>query len=143
MIKSSRTLAEITVVGTDQKGVVAQVTNFIFKAQGNIEKINQNVISGIFGMHCEASFQKEKLSEEGFRVGLKDLGKSLKMEMKILSLLERFNIDFIVLARYMRILTPNFVWRYPNRIINVHPSILPAFPGAFAYAQAYERGAQI
>ena len=41
MIKSSRTLAEITVVGTDQKGVVAQVTNFIFKAQGNIEKINQ------------------------------------------------------------------------------------------------------
>ena len=43
----------------------------------------------------------------------------------------------------MRILTPNFVWRYPNRIINIHPSLLPAFPGAMAYAQAYERGTKI
>jgi formyltetrahydrofolate deformylase len=43
----------------------------------------------------------------------------------------------------MRILTPNFVWRYPNRIINIHPSLLPAFPGAYAYVQAYERGAKI
>jgi formyltetrahydrofolate deformylase len=43
----------------------------------------------------------------------------------------------------MRILSPNFVWRYPNRIINIHPSLLPAFPGAFAYVQAYERGAKI
>ena len=43
----------------------------------------------------------------------------------------------------MRILTPNFVWRYPNKIINIHPSLLPAFPGAYAYVQAYERGAKI
>jgi len=43
----------------------------------------------------------------------------------------------------MKILTPNFVWRYPNRIINIHPSLLPAFPGAMAYAQAYERGTKI
>jgi formyltetrahydrofolate deformylase len=64
-------------------------------------------------------------------------------ENKILQLIERYNIDLIVLARYMRILTPNFVWRYPNRIINIHPSLLPAFPGAYAYVQAYERGAKI
>ena len=51
--------------------------------------------------------------------------------------------SLVVLARYMRIMTPNFVWRYPHRIINIHPSLLPAFPGAFAYAQAYERGAKI
>ena len=43
----------------------------------------------------------------------------------------------------MRILTPNFVWRYPNRIINIHPSLLPAFPGSLAYAQAFERGTKI
>ena len=43
----------------------------------------------------------------------------------------------------MRILSPNFVWRFPNRIINIHPSLLPAFPGALAYEQAYERGTKI
>ncbi|MDP8915164.1 MAG: formyltetrahydrofolate deformylase, partial [Thermoproteota archaeon] len=64
-------------------------------------------------------------------------------ESRILQLNEQYNIDLIVLARYMRILTPNFVWRYPNRIINIHPSLLPAFPGAYAYVQAYERGAKI
>ena len=64
-------------------------------------------------------------------------------ENKILQLVDQFDIDLIVLARYMRILTPNFVWRYPNRIINIHPSLLPAFPGALAYVQAYERGAKI
>jgi formyltetrahydrofolate deformylase len=57
--------------------------------------------------------------------------------------LDRYNVDLIVLGRYMRILTPNFVWRYPDRIINIHPSLLPAFPGAYAYVQAYERGAKI
>ena len=66
-----------------------------------------------------------------------------QVENEILQLIERYNIDLIVLARYMRILSPNFVWRYPNRIINIHPSLLPAFPGAYAYIQAYERGAKI
>ena len=64
-------------------------------------------------------------------------------EEKILGIIKKYNVDLIVLARYMRILSPNFVWRYPNRVINIHPSLLPAFPGAFAYMQAYERGAKI
>lgn len=64
-------------------------------------------------------------------------------EEKIILISKKYNVDLIVLARYMRILSPNFVWRYPNRIINIHPSLLPAFPGAFAYVQAYERGAKI
>lgn len=66
-----------------------------------------------------------------------------KAEEKIILISKKYNVDLIVLARYMRILSPNFVWRYPNRIINIHPSLLPAFPGAFAYVQAYERGAKI
>ncbi|MEM2856829.1 MAG: formyltetrahydrofolate deformylase [Candidatus Nitrosocaldaceae archaeon] len=209
-------IAEITVIGEDKKGVVASITNYIFKEQGNIEKINQNVIRGLFGMQLEASFNNT-IDKEKLKKGLKKLAKELDMEIKIhfdepdrlknmavfvskephclelildtyakedikvnipliigtektlkwladkysipfyyiehkdqtiaekkiLKLLERYNIDFIVLARYMRILTPNFVWRYPNRIINIHPSLLPAFPGAFAYKQAYERGVQI
>ncbi|MFQ5940499.1 MAG: formyltetrahydrofolate deformylase [Nitrososphaerales archaeon] len=217
MVRNSRTLAEITVVGPDRKGVVAGVTNFIFERQGNIEKINQNVIRGLFGMQLEASFLRNQLNKDEFRRGLHKLGKKLSMEIKVhfdephrlknmvvlvskephcleailearrmgeirvnipmivgsdktlkylayrykipfftinhvdqakaedrmLALLERFNIDFVALGRYMRILSPNFVWRYPNRIINVHPSLLPAFPGAYAYVQAYERGSQI
>jgi formyltetrahydrofolate deformylase len=66
-----------------------------------------------------------------------------KAEDKIIEICKKYEIDLISLARYMKILSPNFVWRYPNRIINIHPSLLPAFPGALAYAQAYERGTKI
>lgn len=51
--------------------------------------------------------------------------------------------DLVVLARYMRILSPNFVWRFPNRILNIHPSLLPAFPGAVPYRQAVQRGVRV
>ena len=64
-------------------------------------------------------------------------------EERLIGVCREHGIDLIVLARYMRILNPNFVWRYPNRIINIHPSLLPAFPGAMAYAQAHERGTKI
>lgn len=212
---NAKTFIEITIVGEDKKGIVADITKYIFKNGGNIEKINQNVVKGLFGMHLEASFQK--ISKSKVKKELADLSHRLKMEIKIhfheenriknvaifvskedhcllkilnsvskgeissnisiiigsdeklksiadsyhipffyidhvnhnesenriLQLIDQFDIDLIVLARYMRILTPNFVWRYPNRIINIHPSLLPAFPGAFAYVQAYERGAKI
>lgn len=65
-------------------------------------------------------------------------------EEKILKTLEEFeNIDYIVLAKYMRILTPRFVEAYENKIINIHHSFLPAFIGANPYKQAYERGVKI
>ncbi|HJU13224.1 MAG TPA: formyltetrahydrofolate deformylase [Candidatus Nitrosotalea sp.] len=206
---------ELTIVGKDHEGVVAAFTNFIFQNGGNIEKINQNVVKGLFGMYMEASFVKKidikKFTEEAERIArslrmevnvhyeeskkkrvavlvtkephcldaildarakgqlrgeisviigtentLSKISKRAKIpfvlaserdqtdaEEKIISIAKRFNVDLIVLARYMRILSPNFVWRYPNRIINIHPSLLPAFPGAFAYVQAYERGAKI
>jgi formyltetrahydrofolate deformylase len=62
---------------------------------------------------------------------------------RALRLLEEHQIDFIVLARFMKILSPNFVWRYKNKIINIHPSLLPSFPGPQAYRQAYEQGVKI
>ncbi len=65
-------------------------------------------------------------------------------ESKILETLAQFeSIDYIVLAKYMRILTPKFVAMYHNRIINIHHSFLPAFIGANPYKQAYERGVKI
>jgi formyltetrahydrofolate deformylase len=64
-------------------------------------------------------------------------------ENRALQLIEEHEIDFIVLARFMKILSPNFVWRYKNKIINIHPSLLPSFPGPQAYRQAYEGGVKI
>lgn len=65
-------------------------------------------------------------------------------EEKVLEALATFkNIDYIVLAKYMRILTPNFVEAYEDKIINIHHSFLPAFIGANPYKQAYERGVKI
>ncbi len=58
-------------------------------------------------------------------------------------LFEDYNIDLIVLARYMQILSPNFVMRYPQRIINIHHSFLPAFIGARPYHRAFERGVKL
>lgn len=66
-----------------------------------------------------------------------------EIEAKQLSLLEDKKIDFIVLARYMQILTDDFIESYPNRIINIHHSFLPAFVGAKPYHAAYERGVKI
>jgi formyltetrahydrofolate deformylase len=64
-------------------------------------------------------------------------------EARTLRLLEEYQIDFVVLARFMKILSPNVVWRYKNKIINIHPSLLPSFPGPQAYRQAYEQGVKI
>ena len=66
-----------------------------------------------------------------------------RAEAKALKLLDKADVDLLVLARFMRILSPAFVWRFPNRIVNVHPSLLPAFPGASAYRQAWERGVRV
>jgi formyltetrahydrofolate deformylase len=66
-----------------------------------------------------------------------------KSEAQALQLFEEQDIDFIVLARFMKILSPNFVWRHKNKIINIHPSLLPSFPGPQAYRQAYEQGVKI
>lgn len=64
-------------------------------------------------------------------------------EEQALRVIEDYGVDFVVLARFMKILSPNFVWRHRNKIINIHPSLLPSFPGPQAYRQAYERGVKI
>ena len=64
-------------------------------------------------------------------------------EQLLISAINNYAPDYIVLARYMRILTPGFVQHYKDRIINIHHSFLPAFIGAHPYRQAYERGVKI
>jgi len=64
-------------------------------------------------------------------------------EQQLIEVIDGYSPDFIVLARYMRILTPGFVQHYQGRIINIHHSFLPAFIGAQPYLQAYNRGVKI
>lgn len=66
-----------------------------------------------------------------------------EQEQKHLELLKNLNVDFIVLARYMQIVTDEFISHYPNKIINIHHSFLPAFPGAKPYHSAYARGVKV
>ncbi len=64
-------------------------------------------------------------------------------EQQILAMLHRHGVDFVVLARYMQVLSEEFVNTYPQRIINIHHSFLPAFVGAKPYHQAFERGVKL
>jgi len=111
--------------------------------------------------HCFEALMAAKLKADaalviGNYAGFAPLAKKIKLpfahinwndrakaENRALRLLEENEIDFIVLARFMKILSPNFVWRYKNKIINIHPSLLPSFPGPQAYRQAYEQGVKI
>jgi formyltetrahydrofolate deformylase len=64
-------------------------------------------------------------------------------EQRIIQMIEPYRPDYLVLAKYMRILSPEFVGRYRHRIVNIHHSFLPAFVGANPYRQAFERGVKI
>lgn len=67
----------------------------------------------------------------------------IDQEMEELKLLAENNVDTIVLARYMQILSPEFVKKYPNNILNIHHSFLPAFKGSNPYKQAFQKGVKI
>lgn len=86
-------------------------------------------IAGQFGIDC--------------RVLPVNADNKAEQEAEQLRLLAEHRIDFIVLARYMQVLSDRFVAEYPNRIINIHHSFLPAFPGARPYHSAYRRGVKI
>lgn len=72
-----------------------------------------------------------------------DAGNKALQEQEAIKLLQKYQTDFLVLARYMQILSPNFVGVYPGRIINIHHSFLPAFAGANPYRNAYTRGVKL
>ncbi len=64
-------------------------------------------------------------------------------EQEQFTLFKKFDVDLIILARYMQILSPKFIEKYPQQIINIHHSFLPAFVGAKPYHRAYERGVKL
>lgn len=205
---------------SDQKGIIASVTNFIHHNNGNILYIDQYVDreNGVFFMRLEAEFDEKKYSNQAFSEAFaqgpaksysmtwsyqpldynpkmavfvskydhclydllgryksgelsveipfilsnhKDLAHIAKTfeipfyhvpvttdtkrdaTMAQLGLLYKHHIDFIVLARYMQIIPPELIDAYQSKIINIHHSFLPAFPGAKPYHSAFERGVKI
>jgi formyltetrahydrofolate deformylase len=204
----------------DQKGIIAAVTDFIVKVEGNIIYIDQHVdfeqnvffmrleceltnpnsnltaIKHVFEQSIAADFKmaweiqpKEKKLKMALFVSKYDhclfdvLGRYSAGEFNVeiplivsnhedlrsvanrfdipfyhipfnkdikeegekqqIELLQKHEIDFIVLARYMQIITPNLISLYVNKIINIHHSFLPAFPGAKPYHSAFKRGVKI
>ena len=75
-----KTIVGITVVGKDREGIVAKFTSSVFEKDGNVEKVNQNVIKGLFGMYLEVSFAS-KINFKKLDSDLQKLGKKLKMEV--------------------------------------------------------------
>lgn len=215
---SARNRAVVSVIGHDQKGVVARVSTYLASCDINIEDIEQRVMEGLFIMTMLVDLSDLSITLDELVDGLKGIGREINMEVKlrlaggppdrkrvavlvtkeahcleqlirdrdagllngdivtVLSnhetlgelatshglpfawspstdkaahfdwLLERLadvKPDLVVLARYMQILSPKVIDRYPFRIINIHPSLLPYHPGPNAYKQAWEEGVRV
>jgi formyltetrahydrofolate deformylase len=210
-------LAIVSVLGKDQKGVVAQFATYLAERGINIEDIEQRVVRGFFLMDMLVDIKDISIDLSEMITGLLELGKRLDMEVRVhlhgerrakkiailvsrephclrrlfddfsdkkgngvicgvlsnhpdlesvakeagypfayqpsddaekhfdwlLKNLQLFGPDLIVLARYMRILPQQIVRAFRHRIINIHPSLLPYFPGAAPYKQAYESGVRV
>jgi formyltetrahydrofolate deformylase len=214
---SQAVLAVVSVLGKDQKGVVAQFATYMAERGINIQDIEQRVVRGFFVMDMLVDIQELTCDLSELITGLLDLGKRIDMEVRVhmhnerrkrkvallvskephclqqllqdhaqkklhgdivgvfanhrdleplakeaglkflwfptddpakhfdwlLRTLQEHAVDLVVLARYMRILPPEIVSAYRYKIINIHPSLLPYFPGAAPYRQAYESGVRV
>ena len=99
-------------------------------------------IAAVIGNHDSLRTLAERFDVPFFCISHQDLSRE-EHDQLLAEKIDEFSPDYIVLAKYMRVLNPKFVARYPNRVINIHHSFLPAFIGAKPYQQAYERGVKI
>jgi formyltetrahydrofolate deformylase len=213
----AKNLAVISVIGHDQKGVVARVSTYLASCNINIEDIEQRVMEGLFIMTMLVDLSDLNINLDDLILGLKRIGDEIHMEVTIrlhgrkepkrvallvsrephclerliadrdagslngelvvvlsnhevlqpiadahkipffahpsadkpaherflLQKLNEFQVDLVVLARYMQILSPAVVKAYQSRVINIHPSLLPYHPGSNAYKQAFEEGVRV
>jgi len=138
--------AHIKVIIPNDKKVVLLVTKeshalgdiLIRHADGELGA----TIECVIGNHDTLKVLVERFDIPFFHISAEGLSRE-EHEAKVMSKIDEFNFDYIVLAKYMRILTPTFVKAYNQKIINIHHSFLPAFIGANPYKQAYDRGVKI
>jgi formyltetrahydrofolate deformylase len=213
-----RNRAVVSVIGRDQKGVVARISTYLASCNTNIEDIEQRVMEGLFIMTMLVDLSDLSITLDELVMGLRKIGEEINMETTLrlaggsperkriavlvtkephclvqlvqdrdagvlngdlivvlanhpdleplarehripfawapstdkaaheeflLSRLGEHKPDLIVLARYMQILRTRVIDRYPFRIINIHPSLLPYHPGSNAYKQAWEEGVRV
>jgi phosphoribosylglycinamide formyltransferase 1 len=118
----------------------------------NFEAIARNVSTG--KLDCDIGFVFSNKPNAPGLVRARELGlpcgsipsagmDRTAFDLQVADLLERHRIDLVCLAGYMRLLTGQFVWKFRGRILNIHPSLLPAFPGLDAQYQALQHGVKV
>lgn len=122
---------------------VSKLTHCLYEILARVQAREWDVeIPLIISNHPDSKSIAEQFHIDFYELPITPENKAVQ-EQRQLELLRSHQVDFIVLARYMQILTPTLINQYPHRIINIHHSFLPAFPGAKPYHSAYERGVKI
>ncbi len=119
--------------GTNLQSIIDNIKNgYITGAEISVVISNK---SNAFGLkRAEKAGIKTELLEHGHFSSREDF------ERSIIAILERYGIDYVILAGFMRILSKYFISRFKNRILNIHPALLPSFPGVDAQKQAFDYG---
>jgi len=101
------------------------------------------VVVGVNVAGCGALARAEAAGVDTFEVEHREHRARETFDEALLAALRLRQVDLVVLAGFMRILTPGFLDAFPDRVVNIHPSLLPAFPGVRSQAQAFRRGVKV
>ncbi len=138
--------AQVNLIQNAQKNIAVLVTKEFhcladILVRDHFKNLGANV-KCVIGNHQNLKEFAEKMQVPFFYITHDEKSKA-NFENEIIAVLNNFQLDYLVLAKFMRILSPSFIANYPNKIINIHHSFLPAFVGASPYQQAFERGVKI
>jgi formyltetrahydrofolate deformylase len=138
--------SERSLVGNARKKVVILVTKEAHCLGDILIKVFDGSlpldILAVIGNHANLQQLTEKFEIPFHFISHEQISRE-EHENRLLAKVAEYQPDYLVLAKFMRVLSPAFVQQYPNRIINIHHSFLPAFIGANPYRQAFERGVKI
>jgi len=138
--------AEINLIENKEKEIVVMVTKEHHCLGDLLIRNEYNEldakIKAVIGNHETLRHLVEKFNIPYHYISTQNLDRE-SHENEVMKVIDMYNFDYLILAKYMRILTENFVNSYTNKIINIHHSFLPAFIGANPYRQAYNRGVKI